>query len=302
MWPIIDGLCGKEHGAGNKMKGLGKKLVAILGVMALALAGAWWWLRHDYASYCASGGFVLEYHSIGSHPDWPQGMVIAPAIFEKHLRYLQENGYHMVTVAELADRLATGKTMDKYIALSFDDGYTDNYTEAFPLLKKYGAKGTFSVINSKIGGNIYMTADQIQEMERAGMEIASHTFSHNRLADIDPKYLDWEIGTSKYDLEKRLLPKHKSITTLAYPCGSYNEQTIAKLKQHGYKAALTGNEFLNTPQWYKEHPMEMCRLIVMDDGKNAYTFASLLHKGHWRSYLRDRGIDIRFWENFSSFI
>ena len=48
--------------------------------------------------------------------------------------------------------------------------------------------------------------------------------------------------------------------------------------------------------------MEMCRLIVMDDGKNAYTFAALLHKVHWRSYLRDRGIDIRFWENFSIFI
>ena len=66
MWPIIDGLCGKEHGAGNKMKGLGKKLVAILGVMALALAGAWWWLRHDYASYCASGGFHWQSSGLAS--------------------------------------------------------------------------------------------------------------------------------------------------------------------------------------------------------------------------------------------
>lgn len=280
------------------MKGLGRKFAAVVVVLLLAAGGGWLWLRHDYKAYCASGGFVLEYHSIGSHPDWPQGMVIAPATFEKHLQYLKQEGYHMVTVAELAERLTTGKPMEKYIALSFDDGYTDNYTEAFPLLKKYGARATFSVISSKIGGKIYMTAPQIQEMERAGMEIASHTFSHNRLEDIDPMYLDWEIGTSKYDLEKRLLPKDKTVKTLAYPCGSYNAETIAKLKQFGYKAALTGNEFLNTPQWFKEHPMEMYRLIIMDDGKNAYTFASLIHKGYWRSYLKDRGIDIRRFESF----
>ena len=280
------------------MKSLGKKLLAILGGVLLVLAGAWLWLRHDYTSYCASGGFVLEYHAIGSHPDWPQGMVIAPATFEKHLQYMQENGYHMVTVAELAERLTSGKPMDKYIALSFDDGYTDNYTEAFPLLKKYGARGTFAVINSKIGGKIYMNAKQLKEMQVAGMEIASHTFSHNLLEHIDSVYLDWEIGVSKYDLEKRLLPKDATVKTLAYPCGSYNEQCIAKLKQFGYVAALTGNEFLNTPQHFKEHPMEMCRLIIMDDGKNPYTFASLLHKGYWRSYLKDRGIDIRRFENF----
>ena len=276
------------------MRELGKKILAALGVLLLILAGAWLWLRHDYATYCAGGGFVLEYHAIGSHPDWPQGMVIAPATFEKHLQYLQEQGYHMVTVAELADRLATGKSMDKYVALSFDDGYTDNYTEAFPLLQKYGARATFSIINSKIGGKIYMNAEQLREMQRAGMEIASHTFSHNRLEDIDPIYLDWEIGTSKYDLEKKLLPKDESIKTLAYPCGSYNEQAIAKLKQFGYVAALTGKEFLNTPEHFHKHPMEMYRLIVMDDGKNPYTFAGLLHKGYWRSYLKDRGIDVRF--------
>lgn len=280
------------------MNGLGKKLVAILICFVLVLVGGWLWLRHDYKSYCASGSFVLEYHGIGSHPDWPQGMVIAPVTFEKHLQYLQQKGYHMVTVAELAERLASGKNVEKYIALSFDDGYTDNYTEAFPLLKKYGARGTFSVINSKIGGDIYMNAAQLKEMRAAGMEIASHTFSHNRLEDIDSIYLDWEIGTSKYDLEKRLLPKDEEVYTLAYPCGSYNGLVIAKLKQFGYRAALTGNEFLNTPEWFREHPMEMCRLIIMDDGKNPYTFASLLHKGYWRSYLKDRGIDIRRFENW----
>ena len=95
------------------MKGFGKRLLAVFLGIIIMLAGACLWLRHDYQSYCASGSFVLEYHSIGSHPNWPQGMVIAPSTFEKHLRYMQAHGYHMVTVAELAERLSTGKSMDK---------------------------------------------------------------------------------------------------------------------------------------------------------------------------------------------
>ena len=101
------------------MSELGKKLLIVFSVSLLIVAGGWLWLRHDYASYCASGGFVLEYHSIGHHPDWPQGMVIAPATFEKHLQYMQAQGYQMVTVAELAERLSSGKPMDKYIALLY---------------------------------------------------------------------------------------------------------------------------------------------------------------------------------------
>ena len=271
------------------MKSLGRRIVACLLGVAVVLVGAWLWLRHDYRNYCASGAFVLEYHAIGSHPDWPQNMVVAPEVFEQHLAYLQANGYQMVTVAELAERLASGKSVGKYIALSFDDGYTDNYTQAFPLMKKYGARGTFAIINSKINGNIYMNTQQLQEMEQAGMEIASHTFSHNRLDEIEPKYYDWESGVSKYDLEKRVL-KSTEVRTLAYPCGGYNETIEQKLKHFGYVTALTGNEFLNTPASFAAKPMELNRLIVLDDGKNSNRFAWLLHRGYCRSYLRERGL------------
>lgn len=281
------------------MRGLRKNFCVIFaGIIVLAALGALW-LRHDFEKYRGSGSFVLEYHSIGTHPDWPEGMVIAPQVFERHLQYLRARGYEMVTVAELAERLqrgGEGEKLGRCIALSFDDGYLDNYTQALPLLCKYGARGTFAVINSKIGGKGYMDIRQLQELQRAGMEIASHTFSHNRLEDIAPLYLDWEIGVSKYDLEKRVLPPEVFVSTLAYPCGSYNAACVAKLEQFGYRAALTGNEFLNTPARFRAQPMEMCRLIVLDSGTNADAFEKLLQRGYWRSYLYDHGIDIRRWE------
>jgi peptidoglycan/xylan/chitin deacetylase (PgdA/CDA1 family) len=262
-----------------------------LGVATMAVAAG---VYCDYQSYCANGGFVLEYHAIGSHPDWYPGMVIAPEVFEKHLQYMQEQGYKMVTVAELTERLTQDKDVDKYIALSFDDGYKDDYTHTFPLLQKYGAKATFSVINSRIGGKLYARAEQLREMERSGMEIGSHTYSHNKLDEIGREYLDWELGYSKTELEQRLLPQHKTVQTLAYPCGRYDEASMAKLKEFGYKVALTGNELLNTRTWMREHPLEMRRLIVLDDGKDEQAFKKLLARAYLRSYLHDKGINVKF--------
>jgi len=239
--------------------------------------------------YRKTGAIVLEYHSI-SNKDWGPSLVVAPEVFEKHLQTLQELGYKMVTVEELSERLRTGKSVDKYIALSFDDGYKDNFTTVLPLLQKYNAKGTFSIINNRIGGDIYMTEDDIKAMLAAGMEIGSHTISHNPLGDIDPKYLEWEIGVSKYVLEKRF--PGLIVKTMAYPNGSYNDRIIADLKKYGYGQALTGHTGMNGHKFFQEHPMEMNRVIVMDDGKGPYYFPGLLKRGYRRSMFLDWGIDL----------
>ena len=175
--------------------------------------------------------------------------------------------------------------------MSFDDGYKDNYTAVFPLLKKYNAKATFAVINIMIGKkDLYMTESDIKEMIAGGMEIASHTTSHNPLAEIDRKYLEWEIGTSKYILEKRF--PGLVVKTLAYPNGSYNDEIIAALKKYGYNQALTGHTGLNSHAFYNDHPMEMNRVIVVDDGKGPKQITGLLRRGCRRSLLLEYGIDI----------
>lgn len=267
-----------------------KKIMSIAGItLAVFGCAGKMYYNHAIEEYSKTGALVLEYHSI-SKKDWDPSLVIAPEVFEHHLKVLQEKGYKMVTVEELAERLRAGKSVEKYIALSFDDGYKDNYTTALPLLKKYNARATFSVVENKIGKDIYMTEQEIKEMMAAGMEIGSHTISHNPLAEIDPKYLEWEIGVSKYALEKRF--PGLVVTTMAYPNGSYNERIIADLKKYGYKQALTGHTGMNGHDFYNKHPMEMNRVIVIDDGKGPVYFAGLLKRGYRRSLFLEYGIDL----------
>lgn len=267
-----------------------KKIVwTVAALVLIAGVAAKMYYNRLIEEYSKTGALVLEYHSI-SKKNWDSALVVAPEVFERHLQTLQELGYQMVTVEELAERLRTGKSVDKYIALSFDDGYKDNYTIALPLMKKYNAKGTFSVINNRIGGEIYMTEADIKEMIAAGMEIGSHTTSHNPLSEIDPKYLEWEIGVSKYVLEKRF--PGLVVKTMAYPNGSYNDRIIADLKKYGYSQALTGHTGMNGHDFYREHPMEMNRVIVMDDGKGPFYFPGLLKKGYRRSLFLKWGIDL----------
>lgn len=123
-------------------------------VLVLAATGAVAWQMHgqrwqaEYAAYKKTGAPVLMYHAVGPEEgaDWPKTLIMKPELFEAHLGYLKEQGYTIVTVAELAERLTKGESVDKYVALSFDDGYKNNYSVVLPLLQKYDAKGSFLLL------------------------------------------------------------------------------------------------------------------------------------------------------------
>lgn len=192
-----------------------KKILSVLvGVIfLLLLAGAYAWHQHgqrwqeEYAAFRKTAAPVLMYHAVGpaDEIDWPKSLIMSENLFESHLNYLKENGYTIVSVEQLAHRLEKGESVDKYVALSFDDGYKNNHDIVLPMLQKYDAKASFFVINKEIGQPLFMDDDDIKDMLAAGMEIGSHTYSHNPLAKIDTKYLVWEFDTSRYWLKKSLM-------------------------------------------------------------------------------------------------
>lgn len=110
------------------------------------LNGARW--QNEYAAFRKTGAPILMYHAISDEEgdQWPKSLIIKPAVFEEQLKYLKSQGYTIVTVAELAQRLENGESVDRYIALSFDDGYKNNYSVALPLLQKYDAKASFLLL------------------------------------------------------------------------------------------------------------------------------------------------------------
>lgn len=265
-------------------------LLCVAGVAAWQLKGDAW--RAEYAAYRKTGAPILMYHAVGTEygPDWPKSLIMRPELFEAHLRYLKQEGYTIVSVEQLALRLEKGESVDKYIALSFDDGYRDNCSVALPIMQKYDAKGSFFVINKEMGDKFHMDEAQIKELLAAGMELGSHTYSHAPLAKIDTKYLVWELDTSRYWLKKKF--DGYIVRTLAYPNGSYNKTVIEAARKYGFYRALTGHIGINTAATYAVAPMEMYRVTVADDGNGLEGFKKRLEQAYFFGFLQTKGIDI----------
>jgi len=182
---------------------------------------------------------VLEYHSISYDKSDP--ICISIEKFKEQMKYLKDNGYYTITLTNLYGYLMNNTPIPKKsVVLTFDDGYEDNYTAMFPILKKYNFKATIFVITSLIDvhSNI-LTSKQLLEMDKCGIDIESHTVHHDNLKMISKVEQLKTLIQSKRYLEKTL---NKQINFFAYPNGGYNKSAIEALKDTGYKMAFTTEE------------------------------------------------------------
>ncbi len=184
---------------------------------------------------------VLMYHAVGEQP-WSSitGLFVRPTELEKQLSYLSENGYTTITFEDFY-RL---DEIEKPVMLTFDDGYDDNYSELFPLLKKYNAKATVFVITELMGTEHYLTQEQIKEMSDSGLvSIQSHTVSHPFLSDLDEQELKEELTTSQRILT-RITQKQPFV--LCYPTGKYSSLSLEKTKESYQYGLLMNGGMYNT--------------------------------------------------------
>lgn len=178
---------------------------------------------------------VLMYHSISFEKN--NDLRVPKEKFENQMKYLKENGFNTITISELYDVVNNRKPVPpKPIVITFDDGYVDNYTDAYPILMKYGFKGTVFVITDIIGKGGYINASQIQEMYDNGMDFESHTVYHEEL-DLLP--YDKQLNTLKRSKEYLETALNKKVMSVAYPFGKYNSNTIKAAKEAGYMLAFT---------------------------------------------------------------
>ena len=179
---------------------------------------------------------ILNYHKIDNTFI---SLAIRPDDFDTQMKYLSENGYHTISPDELYDSLAgTGELPDNPVMITFDDGYEDNYANAYPILKKYGFKATIFVVTSFLDKNKkgYMSWDQAREMDANGISIQSHTVDHKSMTDLTDDQLRMELVDSKKKAEKEL---GHPVNYMAYPTGTYNLHIAQMVKEAGYKAAFT---------------------------------------------------------------
>ena len=179
---------------------------------------------------------ILMYHSISdSDPD--NNLLVPINQFEEQVKWLTEEGFTPMLLDDVLQSFNTGKVPERPVAITFDDGYADNYTEAYRILKEYNMKATFFIITDYIDvDGWYMNSNMLKEMSNNGMGIENHTSMHIEFTNIsrEDKGLIIKEGMSK--LREKLGIESNFI---CYPVGKYDDETIEVEKELGVKAAVT---------------------------------------------------------------
>jgi peptidoglycan/xylan/chitin deacetylase (PgdA/CDA1 family) len=186
---------------------------------------------------------ILMYHSISDHPEYFSA--VTPASFEAQMEHLARSGRSVIPLAELVRRLESGEPLGGSVAITFDDGYRDNYLAAFPVLKSHGFPATVFVTTDAIGtvdkrGLEMLSESEIREMHASGLiAIEPHTKTHPIVPALAAREARAEIEESKAAIESLV---RAPATIFAYPYGAYDDAIADVVRDCGYGAAVTVTE------------------------------------------------------------
>ncbi len=192
---------------------------------------------------------ILFYHKI--HEPRPGArsinLYVPPASFEQQLRYLHKRGYKSISLKQAIEKIRQSKPIaPKSVAITFDDGYLDNYEYAYPILKKYNFTATIFMVTDFAGRDNswphsketlperLMSWDNIREMAQHGMSFGSHTCNHWNLNKLSVDEISRELVRSKRKLENEL---QQEVISFCYPYGEYNSQVLGLVEHSGYLGA-----------------------------------------------------------------
>jgi peptidoglycan/xylan/chitin deacetylase (PgdA/CDA1 family) len=219
---------------------------------------------------------VLLYHACDqmAFPGMPKRLNMNPLRLEQQLVWLKKKGYSFLTASELIVRAEGVDTL--CACITFDDGFEDNYTCLFPLLKKHQIKITlFAAQQSVFPGKPMLREAQIKEMSASGLvEFGGHTVNHIDLKATASDVAEAEIQANKQWLES---VTGKPCRAFAYPFGKYTERDILILKKLGFTSAFTCERAIRPLC----DPFQISRLYV--NGKiKAFQFPLLVSRGKFR--------------------
>ncbi len=191
---------------------------------------------------------ILTYHYIRTVTDKKDvlgiRLSVTPTVLEEQLKILNNEGYQSITLDDISSAWKSQFVMPKKpIILTFDDGYDDFYTNAYPLLQKYHIKATAYIVPNFLNKAHYMTSAQAIELSLNPLiTIAAHTMNHVDLRTTNRKVTMQEILGSKMILERLI---GKTVNHFAYPFGKYTINTMKAVEKAGFTTATAmkrGNE------------------------------------------------------------
>ncbi len=253
---------------------------------------------------------ILMYHSVSDDHETGDSpyyrTATSPPVFARQMAFLASHGYRGVTLAEglvwLKAPHAACRTPQSAspVVLTFDDGFGDFQTAAWPILQRHGFRATMFLPTAFIGDTRHtfgpaggcrsssagrlrdcLTWDEVRELHRAGIEFGSHTVSHPKLVELPWPQVELEIRTSKIEIESRL---GAPVTSFAYPYAypqadrSFTHLFGALLTDSGYTAGLTTRIGRVSPG---DDPRCLKRLPINDCDDEAFFQAKLQGDYDW---------------------
>lgn len=197
---------------------------------------------------------ILMYHSVqetarsSRHAYYDTST--SPEVFASHIRFLSEYGYSFLGLDDALDALRSNTSAeDKNVVVTFDDGYENFYTHAFPVLQKHGATATMFLPTSYIGvnpqsfmGKQCLTWGKVRELAQAGISFGAHSVTHPRLDRLPIEQLEYEIRVSKSEIEDRT---GEVVRSFAYPFAFPEADRVFRstfrglLAKHGYASGVS---------------------------------------------------------------
>lgn len=220
-----------------------------------------------FKSKLFSNAIILLYHRVDDVKHDPHLLSVSKANFYQQIKFLSEH-YKLVTMNELVDLKRKKEPLNRYVAITFDDGYVDNFLNALPVLQEFNVPATIFVVAGQIDSSepYYwekevekadvgraVRVDELKKMVDTGLiEIGSHTINHPHLSHESVAVQREEILKSKLMIEKKIGFK---ISGFSYPFGGYQDatsKTVAIVKEAGYNyacMAFGGNTFFSSDEF-----------------------------------------------------
>ena len=211
--------------------------------------------------------------------DLPKELYIEPEVFSKQMDFLLKHNYIPITLEDLLKSYKDNafKLPKKSVLITFDDGWLDNYTNSFPILKEKNVKANIFISCDFIEQKNCMTWNQLLEMKNSGLiSFGSHTLSHpTDIQTLDDDKILQELKISKQQLEQKLNIK---IDSFAYPsgAGAINKKIRQMVFDSGYLFDFSTKRGITPFKWNKEKAIKR---LYIKQSHNLFDFYLLITKG-----------------------
>jgi len=207
--------------------------IVIIGLSIFSIGFYFFWFSPRYSVP------ILTYHSF----DYGKGLLsVSPENFERQMRYIKNKGFNVISFDEFVEGTKKKRTFARNtVVITIDDGYKNNFTYAYPILKKYGFPATIFLVTNRIRTNAdYLNWDEVKEMSKNNISFGGHTKNHVYLPSTDDEGLLWdEIAGSKKAIEEH---SGMPVDYFCYPLGGFTGRLKMLVKKAGYRGACTTNQ------------------------------------------------------------